>query len=446
MRKLSQAVGALVACAVLCVAGGSVSAASPARVVVGYYANSDVYDRDYFPSDIAATKFTHLNYAFGKPTSAGKCALTDPAADYTFKVSAARSVNGTADTNSQKLRGNFNQLKQLKAANPGLKVLISIGGWTLSRYFSDIASTAAGRQAFARSCISLFLKGNLPMNNGAGGAGVARNVFDGIDIDWEFPVEGGLPGNHYRPADRHNATLLFKEFRKQLDTYGDARGRHFLLTAALPSGDVANGRYELAAVGATLDWINVMTYDMHGPWDPTTDFDSPFQRDPADGAGSAAYTVKGSIAHFRGHGVPASKLVVGVPFYAYQYTGVDSTDNGLYRPFDNAALDGSGNWSTLVNPTYHDLVDIGGVVTSPSSGTPVGQSGFSRHVSTAAAEPWLWNPSMHGGTFITYEDRQSIADRVAYVKAQGLHGLMAWEISQDSDDHDLAKALAKVRP
>jgi chitinase len=445
MNKFRRRLAAFLAGAMLVAGGGgSASAAPPKSVSVAYFEASDVYDRGYYPSDIATSSFTHINYAFGRPTSAGACASNDPLADYTLRVSAGNSVNGRRDGANQKLRGNFNQLRLLKAAHPGLKVLISIGGWTLSRDFSDIAATSAGRRAFARSCIALFLKGNLPVRNGAGGKGVAKGVFDGIDIDWEFPVTGGLPGNHYRPADRHNATLLFKEFRRQLNAYGDTRNQRFLLTAALPAGNVANTRYELPGVGATLDWINVMTYDMHGPWDPTTDFGSPLARDPADLAGTAAFTVEGTISHFRGNGVPASKLVVGVPFYAYQYSGVDAADNGLYQAFDDTALDASGDWTTVVNPTYHDLVDVGEVVTSPSGGTPVGQNGFTRYLRAAAGEPWLWGPGLHGGTFITYEDRSSIARRVTYVKAQGLRGLMVWEVSQDDNRRDLSNAVGEV--
>jgi chitinase len=447
MRSVARGLTGLLAAA-LCVGSGgaSVAAAAPPRVSLAYFEASDVYDRGYYPRDIPAANYTHINYAFGRPTSTGRCAINDPVADYTQRISAANSVNGRRDGANQKLRGNFNQLRLLKAAHPGLKVLVSIGGWTLSRYFSDIAATSDGRTAFVRSCIALFLKGNLPVQNGAGGTGVGRAVFDGIDIDWEFPVTGGLPDNHYRPADRHNATLLFREFRRQLNAYGETRNKRYLLTAALPAGNVANSRYELASVGQTLDWINLMTYDMHGPWDATTDFGSPFERDTADPAGSAAFTVKGSVAHFRNNGVPADKLVVGVPFYAYQYSGVAHQDDGLYQPFDNAALDGNGNWTTRLNPTYHDLVDVGHVVTSPTSGTPVGQNGFQRIFGTTVFEPWLWDPNLHGGTFITYEDRQSIAKRVAFVRAQGLRGLMVWEVSQDDDGRHLSTAVGAVLP
>ena len=104
---------------------------------------------------------------------------------------------------------------------------ISIGGWTGSKYFSDVAATAASRKAFVASCIDLIIKGNLPGGGwpeGAGGPGAAAGLFDGINIDWEYP--GIDPGNgaHHSPQDRHNATLLLKEFRRQLDELGAATG------------------------------------------------------------------------------------------------------------------------------------------------------------------------------------------------------------------------------
>lgn len=427
MSVLWRVFAGLVIAALVAVGVPGSASAAPGRVSVGYFMSSDMYD-GYYPKDIPTADYTHINYAFAKPTSTGKCALWDPNADYRAKVSGGNSVTGVADTNSQKLRGNFNQLKELKADHPGLKVLITIGGWTLSRYFSDIAATAAKRTAFVKSCVAMFIKGNLPVSGSQGGVGVAKGIFDGIDIDWEFPVGGGLDTNHHRAADRVNATALFKEFRKQLNAYGKGTGKHYLLTAAMPAGNVGNAHYELAKVGATLDWLNVMLYDIHGPWDATTDFDSPFKFDSADPAGSSAFTVQGTINYMLGNGVPASKLVIGVPFYGYQYTGVQESASGdghfgLYRPF---------NQNGVTNPTFREIVGL--------DNTP----GYSEHSSSAAGEPWLWSASAAGGTFVTYEDAASIGQRVSYVKAKGLRGLMVWEISQDDDGHTLGTALGQV--
>ncbi len=442
-----------IACALTVAMAPTSIEAAPSHVRIGYYANSDMYD-GYYPSDIPVGRLTHIDYAFGKPGADGKCALSDPWADYQRPYPANEAVDGTTDGSGQALRGNLNQLRELKAADPGLKVLISVGGWTFSKYFSDVAASPASRKAFVKSCIDLFIKGNLPVAGGAGGHGAAAGIFDGIDIDWEFPVSGGLAGNHYRASDRHDATLLFQEFRRQLTALGTSSGHHYLLTAAIPGGNQMGHSYEFSAISRSLDWIGVMAYDYHGAYDPTTNFDSPFKPDPADPTAPSlrpAWNIQGTVAYYRSQGVPKSKIVVGVPFYGTQYIRVDPTAHGLYQSFANTGMDGS-TWQLSTNPTYHDLVNSGQIVTSPSDGSmPHGLNGYARYWSDAAGEPWLWNASTdrNGDTvsaFISYEDAQSIAERVGLIKSKGLRGAMVWELSQDSDNYTLLDALSKELP
>src|SRR5699024_12411995 len=121
----------------------------------------------------------------------------------------------TADDWPQPLAGNFNQLRQLKAKHPDLKVLVSIGGWTYSKYFSDAAETDDSREHFVSSCLDMFLKGDLPsdLQGGQnGGDAAAAGIFDGIDIDWEYPgSDAGHTGNHYSDDDPENFTKLLAE-------------------------------------------------------------------------------------------------------------------------------------------------------------------------------------------------------------------------------------------
>src|SRR5881396_3789982 len=302
-------------------AGSSAAAPAPSQVRAVFFANWDRYARGYFVNQIPAARLNVVDYAFAMPTAAGTCALSDPWSDYQAPTwSGANSVDGVADDPSdpnQHLFGNFNQLVKLKAAHPNLEVVMSIGGWTLSKYFSDVAATAASRQAFVQSCIDLLIKGNLPTGGWpaqAGGQGVAAGLFDGIDIDWEYP--GIDPGNgaDHSPADVHNATLLLQEFRHQLDEYGATTGRHYLLTADLPAGNVnSSGSWELASVGQVVDWITLLTLDFHGSWDSWTDFNSPFSIDPKEPAvGGAAiqttWSTTGTVDYYLAHGVAADKL------------------------------------------------------------------------------------------------------------------------------------------
>ena len=250
---------ALVVSVALAAAAAAAAGSQPSQVRAAFFANWDRYARGYFVKQIPAGKLNVINYAFAAPTAAGTCGLSDAWSDYQAPTwSGSDSVDGVSDdpaNPNQHLFGNFNQLVKLKAAHPDLKVVMSIGGWTLSKYFSDVAATPASRQAFVQSCVDLLLRGNLPTGGWpeqSGGNGVAAGLFDGVDIDWEYPgIDAGNGANH-SPADVHNATLLLQEFRRQFDEYGAVTGRHYLLTADLPAGNVnSSGSWGSRASGAS---------------------------------------------------------------------------------------------------------------------------------------------------------------------------------------------------
>src|SRR5690606_213049 len=242
------------------------------RNVIGYFAQWGIYGRGYLVKHIetsgSASKLTHINYAFGNvrnnrcevgvtlPSNPSTGAGGDAFADYTKTFQAGDSVTGTADTWDQPLRGNWNQLKQLKARHPGLKVLISLGGWTWSRGFSE-AARPENRQAFVASCIDAYIRGNLPVTDGAGGAGAAAGVVAGLDIDWDVPGACGIACG--RPEDAAHFAALLAEFRRQLDQVRPG----LLLTVAVGAGVdkirvTSPGQYH-----QYLDYINVMTYGFH---------------------------------------------------------------------------------------------------------------------------------------------------------------------------------------
>ena len=241
------ALGAVASPAVPASAGTTPVNDAPKKVVTAYFADWDVYGRGYYVKDIPATKLNVLQYAFGVPgfdpaTGAVSCNILDPWADYQQVYwTGDNTVDGVADNPDnpdQHLFGNFNQLAKLKAANPNLKVEISLGGWTKSTWFASVAATPARRQAFVAACIDTFIKGNLPGGGwpaSAGGDGAAAGLFDGIDLDWEYPTQLAGGNVNYGPADKHNATLLAAEFRAQLDALGRTTNKHYLLTAALPA-------------------------------------------------------------------------------------------------------------------------------------------------------------------------------------------------------------------
>ena len=259
---------------------------------------------------------------------------------------------------------------------------MSIGGWTHSKYFSDVAATAATRQAFVASCVDLLLKGNLPADPAAiwppsaGGPGAAAGVFDGIDIDWEYP--GIDPGNgaDHSPADVHNATLLLQEFRRQLDAYGASTGKHYLLTADLPAGNVnSSGSWELAQVAQTVDWINLLTFDFHGSWDAWTDFNSPFSIDGKRRRSAAArfehveHGRHGRLLPRQRRGARQARRRRSVLRQGVRRRA--GANNGLFQPHGAPPSNDS--------PTYHDLVDTG---LADANLTPVAPPAVSRSSGT----------------------------------------------------------------
>ncbi|GAA1648758.1 glycoside hydrolase family 18 protein [Catellatospora bangladeshensis] len=438
--------------------GGAPKPDVPKKVISAYFTNWSVYGRGYFVKDIPADRLNVIQYAFGVPTfnqatGAVGCDVLDPWADYQQVYwGPENTVDGVADTYpGQNVYGNFNQLRKLKAANPHLKIEISLGGWTKSTWFSSVSKTAERRQAFVAACIDTFIKGNLPTGGwpeDAGGIGVAKGIFDGIDLDWEYPTAKADSNVDYGPEDRHNATLLAQEFRRQLDAQGKLDGKHYLLTAALPAAKSSTKYYELREFVKSLDWVNIMTYDFNVPGGSVAGPSTLFTRDPRDpNAGDWTWNTVGTVGYYLAQGVPANKIVVGVPFYGVQYI---RNPDGLYGAFDNTGLNpDSLIWDQKPQPSYHDLVDVAGVL-SPD-GTATG--GWTRKWNPLAGEPYLVNPAAEhvlasgtvtAPTTIVYTDPKSLAERTALIKLLGLRGAMAWELSQDSDDHALIGALGPV--
>ena len=393
---------------------------------VGYFAQWGIYARNFKVRNIDASgqaaKLTHINYAFGNVNQQGRCFMAnqlgqgDAWADYQTRFSAADSVDGVADTFNQPLAGNFNQLKELKAKYPGLKVNISLGGWTWSKYFSD-AALPANRAAFVSSCIDLFIKGNLPMIGGEpqGGPGSAFGVFDGIDLDWEWPASEGNVGNVIRPEDKANFLALVQEFRSQLNAYGATVGKTYELTAFLPA-DIAKIDAGIAAgVFNSLTFATVQGYDFYGAWQPQTNHQSQLRSPAANPApANQRYSVDGAIQKYLSMGAPANKLVVGVPAYGRGWTGVPNVNNGLYQ--NGSAAPGTYEAG---NEDYDVLKNRPGTVFRDNTNGAV----------------WKYD----GSTFWSYDDPQLIQSKGAYVKSNGLGGLMIWSL--DGDDGALVTAM-----
>ncbi|HEY2548704.1 MAG TPA: glycoside hydrolase family 18 protein [Candidatus Acidoferrum sp.] len=380
-----------------------------AKVVGGYFEEWSIYFAGYnianLQSNGVAGKLTHLTYAFGDATPTG-CAIADSWADYQSPY--LPSVSGTPY--SGPLYGNFAALQQLKQLHPNLKVLISLAG---APGFSAAASTAAGRQAMVANCIDLFINGNLAPGVSAAG------VFDGFDIDWEFPAA----------SDTVNATLLMQEFRKQLDALGKTNEKHYLLTMFGPAGQQNFSNIQLAEVAKQLDYYNVQGYDFHGTWETSTNHASPLFDDKQDPVRDENFFIEYTIASYLRAGVRPEKLVLGIPTYARGWAGVPSTDNGLYQT------------STAAAPfPPADYLQTPGVITYL---TATGLTGFTRHFDYQRVAVWLYDPSTE--TFWSYDDPVTVWLKMGYVQARvpgGLGGAFVWALKDDDANGSIVKTMA----
>ena len=371
--------------------------------VIGYFAAWGVYGRDYHVADVPAELLTHINYAFANISEDGRCVLGDPYAD-TDKA----YPGDTWDPGAK--RGSFHQLELLKQAHPHLKTLISVGGWTWSGRFSDVALTPTSRETFASSCVDFMIEYG----------------FDGIDIDWEYPAGGGLPSNTVRPEDTQNYSLLLQELRAQLDARGASVGRPYLLTIAAPASPVTSSHLELDTIQQHLDWINLMTYDFQGSWSALTNHHAPLAASSTDPNPDATereqLNVQSTVQNYRSAGVPADKLVVGVPFYGRGWASVGAANNGLYQAFSGLP---QGTWEAGVFD-YHDLV---------ANYVPT----YTRYWHDEAHVPWLYDAA--AGVMISYEDTESIDHKTQFINNEGLGGVMFWELSGDTPDNQLLHAV-----
>jgi chitinase len=266
----------------------------------------------------------------------------------------------------------------LRRRFPGLKILLAVGGWTWSGRFSDAAYTERSRTHFAEAALGLL----------------TTHGFDGFDVDWEYPVVGGLAENVRRPEDRENYTALLAELRRVFDHAPKALGQHLLLTSAQAAWRGAIEALETAEYHRYLDWIHLMTYDFHGSWHPEPGHNSDLTRTEA------------AVRLHLDRGFPAAKIVVGTPLYAHQWV-----------------RQGKEPWAAGPVLLWHE---------ARSLATPE----TSRWDETQGAS-WLEEP----GRYVTWESAQGLDAKKALVRRLGLGGMMTWQVTGDPEGKQLARMV-----
>ena len=355
--------------------------------MVGYFAEWGVYGRNFQVKDVAADRLTDLVYAFGK-VDGGRCATGDAWAAQQKPITAADSVDGVADSPTTALRGSFGQLGKLKARHPHLKVIWSFGGWTGSAGFTAAAKDPA---AFAASCRALVTD-----KRWAG-------LFDGIDVDWEYPNACGLA------CDTSGRDALGNVLAALRSAFGPAA----IVTAAVPGDPAKLATTDYAAASRSADWLSAMTYDYFGTGEAKrTEPHSPLTAFP--GIPRASSTTSATVDKLLQLGVPPGKLLLGIGFYGRGWTGVTSTPPGgtATGPATGSYAAGVEDYSVLAQRC-------------PPTGT-VGGTAYAR-----CGTQW-WS----------YDTPATITTKMAYARSRALGGAFAWELSGDTPTADLLTAMS----
>jgi chitinase len=387
--RLSLA-AALSFCTLLSAAQENTAVSHP--IVVGYFLGENVRKQFFVKNLISRGDISlldQINYSQAH-IAGNQCTIADPDADLNYTFSPENSVDGTPDATDLPLRGNFHQLVELKRLYPHIKILISIEG--NAEGFSE-AAQPSNRHAFVASCIQRFIRGKFAEGKAAPG------LFDGVDIDWEYPKE----------ADKFNFIALLGEFRRQLNSVAP----NLLLTVAMGDNRITYQHLDMPAVAFYADEVGIMNYDYSGPWSKKTGLIAPLYSSPGDP--EIGSDVDSTIRGYEATGISASKMLLGLPFYAYSWNRVSQENHGLFQLGE----------ASRVDLPYSYIATI--------------LSRFTVYRDPKSMAPWLFD----GDTFWTYDDELSIAAKIKYAKQQGLGGVMIWELSGDTPDGKLLKAISE---
>jgi chitinase len=334
--------------------------------VIAYWAGHDPAQLDSFSIE----KLSHIIFSF--------CHLKG----------AELHVDNARDTLA------IRKLASLKNRNPGLKVMLSLGGWGGCASCSDVFSLRKNRRLFAASVKNLCRYFEV----------------DGIDLDWEYPAISGFPNHRYKAEDRENFTKLVKRLRKTL-------GSSYVISfAAGGFSEYIDHAVEWKKVMKRVNYANLMTYDLVSGYSKTTGHHTPLYPN-----GQQVESIDHAVQKIAGLGVPKNKLVIGAAFYGRIWEAVADTNTGLYQ---------QGKFKQSM--AYKQF-----------SSQLSADSGFVYHWDEKAMAPYYYNPARQ--LFVTHDDQRSMGLKTKYALDQGLGGIMFWELSSDAYNDGLLDAIDKAR-
>ncbi|NRQ39197.1 chitinase [Nonomuraea sp. NN258] len=452
------------------------------RRIIGYFTSWRTGKNGqpaYLANNIPWGKVTHINYAFAHVNSANKIGVDSSATALEWP-----GVAGAEMDPAYAYKGHFNLLNKYKKQNPNTKTLISVGGWAETGGYFD----ASGNRVNSGGFYSMTTNADGSVNQ-AGINTFADSVvaflrtygFNGVDIDYEYPTSMKDAGNplDWSIANARRGNLmkgyaaLMKTLREKLDTAAAADSKYYMLTVAAPASGYLLRGMETFQVAQYLDYVNIMSYDLHGAWNEFVGPNAALFDDGKDAelAKWGVYTTSqyGGLGYlntdwayhyFRG-AMQSGRINIGVPYYTRGWKNVNGGTNGLWgtsigqsgncaqgltscgdgaRGIDNLWHDvengkevGAGS-----NPMWHAMNLAKGIAGSygpqyglnPATDPEDKLTGtYTRHYDSTLTAPWLWNASKK--VFLSTEDDQSLGAKADYVKNQGIGGIMIWELAGD---------------
>ena len=392
------------------------------KKVGAYFVEWGIYGRAFHAADIPAQNLTHLYYGFipvcgpneglRQANPEGYAALNSQCAgkpDYSVVVHdkfAALEKSYPGDAWDQPVRGIFAELYRLKQTHPHIKILPSVGGWTLSDPLYDVGTNAAARAVFIDSIID-FIR--------------SYDFFDGIDIDWEFPGGGGANAALGSAQDGAGFATLMRELRAALDVLSTETGRSYELAAAMSGGVEKLSVVDWEEAAQYMDAINLMTYDYYGAWNGVLGHQTGLF--PSPNSPIAGFSAHEAVQYLLNRGVPAGKISLGAAMYGRGWQNVSGTTGA--NPFTGSGGDGiSGGWERGIMDYKKIEADFMG---GPEAS---GVNGFTVGWDDTAKASYVWNPATN--TLISIDTKRSVREKGAYILQHQLGGIFAWEIDADN--------------
>lgn len=420
-RNIAKTASALVFCLIASTLASFAQSAPQGKILGGYFEEWSIYGANYNIANLqqngVASRLTHLMYAFANVTTspAPACAYADTWADY--QTPWLPSVSGVAYAGP--MYGNFAAIQQLKQLHPNLKVLMSIGGASAANTaaFITAAGTQAGRQALAASCISMFVQGNIAPGITAPG------LFDGFNIDWEFPTA----------TDTQNFTALLAEFRSQLNALSKTTGKTYVMSFDGPAGSQNYVNIDLKHAAQQVDFITIDGYNYAGSWDAQTNHASPLFDDRLDPLYGQGLDIDDTVNAYLKAGVPPQKYTMGLPLYGAGWTGVSNINHGLYQGSSGPSPAPAG-----------DVLETPGLATYGTLASAT-SNGYKWNFDARRIAVSLYNSTT--GTFYTYDDPTSATLKMLYIDLKvpgGLGGAYVWAVKDDDANGTMVKTMANI--